>query len=135
MFTRILCNKILQKKISPLVHYFCFQLCQNFKGLSVFLLCHVVAIVCNLQDVLDYSLFTSALRVLDSASGHSQRTEKERKEIQTWMKRKQKERMREYLKKLDEQRQKEHHPFNLRKNVVIITGVLKSNCYLLYNSG
>ncbi|RLV98166.1 hypothetical protein DV515_00011007 [Chloebia gouldiae] len=56
-------------------------------------------------------------RVLDSASGHSQRTEKERKEIQTWMKRKQKERMREYLKKLDEQRQKEHHPFNLKKNV------------------
>ncbi|XP_077027401.1 ciliogenesis and planar polarity effector 1 isoform X5 [Agelaius phoeniceus] len=56
-------------------------------------------------------------RVLDSASGYSQRTEKERKEIQTWMKRKQKERMKEYLKKLDEQRQKEHHPFNLRKNV------------------
>ncbi|XP_050842832.1 ciliogenesis and planar polarity effector 1 isoform X4 [Serinus canaria] len=56
-------------------------------------------------------------RVLDSASGHSQRTEKERKEIQTWMKRKQKERMKEYLKKLDEQRQKEHHPFNQRKNV------------------
>nr|XP_041567097.1 ciliogenesis and planar polarity effector 1 isoform X3 [Taeniopygia guttata] len=56
-------------------------------------------------------------RVLDSASGHSQRTEEERKDIQTWMKRKQKERMREYLKKLDEQRQKEHHPFNLRKNV------------------
>ncbi|XP_030824332.1 ciliogenesis and planar polarity effector 1 isoform X2 [Camarhynchus parvulus] len=56
-------------------------------------------------------------RVLDSGSGHSQRTEKERKEIQTWMKRKQKERMKEYLKKLDEQRQKEHHPFNLRKNV------------------
>ncbi|XP_014112487.1 PREDICTED: uncharacterized protein C5orf42 homolog isoform X3 [Pseudopodoces humilis] len=55
-------------------------------------------------------------RVLDSASGHSQRTEKERKEIQTWMKRKQKERMREYLKKLDEQRQKERHPFDLRKN-------------------
>lgn len=82
--------------------------------------------------MLDYFLFTSTLRVLDSASGHSQRTEKERKEIQTWMKRKQKERMKEYLKKLDEQRQKEHHPFNLRKNTVRITGVLKSNCYLLY---
>uniref|UniRef100_A0A8C9UC26 Ciliosis and planar polarity effector complex subunit 1 n=1 Tax=Serinus canaria TaxID=9135 RepID=A0A8C9UC26_SERCA len=71
-------------------------------------------------------------QVLDSASGHSQRTEKERKEIQTWMKRKQKERMKEYLKKLDEQRQKEHHPFNQRKNVVRIRGVLKSSCYLLY---
>uniref|UniRef100_A0A8C3MJ19 Uncharacterized protein n=1 Tax=Geospiza parvula TaxID=87175 RepID=A0A8C3MJ19_GEOPR len=91
-------------------------LCQDFKEFSMFLLYHVVAIVCNLQDVLDYFLFTSALRVLDSGSGHSQRTEKERKEIQTWMKRKQKERMKEYLKKLDEQRQKEHHPFNLRKN-------------------
>ncbi|XP_068033155.1 ciliogenesis and planar polarity effector 1 [Anomalospiza imberbis] len=56
-------------------------------------------------------------RVLDSASGHSQRTENERKEIQAWMKRKQKERMREYLKKMDEQRQKEHQPFNPRKNV------------------
>uniref|UniRef100_A0A8C0USD2 Ciliogenesis and planar polarity effector 1 n=1 Tax=Cyanistes caeruleus TaxID=156563 RepID=A0A8C0USD2_CYACU len=80
--------------------------------------------ICLVSDVLDYFTFTSALRVLDSASGHSQRTEKERKEIQTWMKRKQKERMREYLKKLDEQRQKEHHPFNLRKNMVGITGLL-----------
>uniref|UniRef100_A0A8C3V6X9 Ciliogenesis and planar polarity effector 1 n=1 Tax=Catharus ustulatus TaxID=91951 RepID=A0A8C3V6X9_CATUS len=120
-----------QCKISHLVHYLCFQLCQNFKRFSIFLLYHVAAIVCgNLQDVLDYFLFTSALRVLDSASGHSQRTEKERKEIQTWMKRKQKERMREYLKKLDEQRQKEHHPFNLRKNTVRVTGVLKSNSLL-----
>lgn len=98
----------------------------------MFLFYHAAAVVCNLQDVLDYFLFTSARRVLDSASGHSQRTEEERKEIQTWMKRKQKERMREYMKKLDEQRQKEHHPFNLRKNVVKIMGVLKSNCYLLY---
>ncbi|NXE06448.1 CPLN1 protein, partial [Lophotis ruficrista] len=56
-------------------------------------------------------------RLHDSAAGRSQKTEKEKKEIQAWMKRKQKERMREYLKKLDEQRQKEHDPFNLRKNV------------------
>ncbi|KAM7076508.1 ciliogenesis and planar polarity effector 1 isoform 1-T3 [Ciconia maguari] len=56
-------------------------------------------------------------RVHDSAAGHCQKTEKEKKEIQAWMKRKQKERMREYVKKLDEQREKEHNPFNLRKNV------------------
>ncbi|NXI96053.1 CPLN1 protein, partial [Psophia crepitans] len=56
-------------------------------------------------------------RVHDSAAGHSQKTEKEKKEIQAWMKRKQKERMREYVRKLDEQRQKERNPFNLRKNV------------------
>ncbi|KAM4638991.1 ciliogenesis and planar polarity effector 1 isoform 3-T3 [Amazona ochrocephala] len=55
-------------------------------------------------------------RVHDSAAGHSRRTEKEKKEIQAWMKRKQKERMREYVKKLDEQRQKEHNPFSPRKN-------------------
>ncbi|XP_050184750.1 ciliogenesis and planar polarity effector 1 isoform X4 [Myiozetetes cayanensis] len=56
-------------------------------------------------------------RVHGFAAAHSQKTEKERKEIQTWMKRKQKERMREYMKNLDEQRQKERNPFNLRKNV------------------
>ncbi|XP_051628250.1 ciliogenesis and planar polarity effector 1 isoform X4 [Manacus candei] len=56
-------------------------------------------------------------RVHGFAAAHSQKTEKERKEIQTWMKRKQKERMREYMKKLEEQRQKECNPFNLRKNV------------------
>lgn len=82
--------------------------------------------------MLDYFPFTSALRVHDSAAGRSQKTEKEKKEVQAWMKRKQKERMREYVKKLDEQRQKEHNPFNLRKNVVRVTGVLKSNCYVLY---
>lgn len=43
------------------------------------------------------------------------------------MKRKQRERMREYVKKLDEQRQKEHNPFSPRKNVVRIMSVLKSN--------
>ncbi|XP_075344655.1 ciliogenesis and planar polarity effector 1 [Mycteria americana] len=56
-------------------------------------------------------------RVHDSAAGHCQKTEKKKKEIQAWMKRKQKERMREYVKKLDEQREREHNPFNLRKNV------------------
>ncbi|XP_075597436.1 ciliogenesis and planar polarity effector 1 [Balearica regulorum gibbericeps] len=56
-------------------------------------------------------------RVHDSAAGHSQKTEKEKKELQAWMKRKQKERMREYVRKVDEQRQKERNPFNLRKNV------------------
>ncbi|NWU83651.1 CPLN1 protein, partial [Onychorhynchus coronatus] len=58
-----------------------------------------------------------AKKIPSSAAAHSQKTEKERKEIQTWMKRKQKERMREYMKKLDEQRQKERNPFNLKKNV------------------
>lgn len=56
-------------------------------------------------------------RIHDSATGHSKKTEKEKKEIRAWMKRKQRERMREYVKKLDEQRQKEHNPFNLRKNM------------------
>ncbi|XP_051498619.1 ciliogenesis and planar polarity effector 1 [Apus apus] len=55
-------------------------------------------------------------RVCGSAAGRSRKTE-EKKEIQAWMKRKRRERMREYVKKLDEQRQKEHNPFNPRKNV------------------
>ncbi|XP_032062172.1 ciliogenesis and planar polarity effector 1 [Aythya fuligula] len=50
-------------------------------------------------------------------SRYSKKTEKEKKEIRAWMRRKQRERMREYVKKLDEQRQKEHNPFNLRKNM------------------
>ncbi|EOA97902.1 Uncharacterized protein C5orf42, partial [Anas platyrhynchos] len=64
-----------------------------------------------------YFSFTCAFRIHDSATGHSKKTEKEKKEIRAWMKRKQRERMREFVKKLDEQRQKEHNPFNLRKNM------------------
>lgn len=92
----------------------------------------VAAIVCDLKVVLDYFPFISAFRVRDSAAGYSQKTEKEKKEIQAWMKRKQKERMREYMKKLDEQRQREHFPFNLKNKVVRIMGILKSNRYVLY---
>nr|XP_048705545.1 ciliogenesis and planar polarity effector 1 isoform X7 [Caretta caretta] len=54
-------------------------------------------------------------RIHDTAAGHSPKTERERKEIQAWMKRKRKERLTEYLKKLDEQR--EYNPFNLRNNM------------------
>uniref|UniRef100_U3IMM2 Ciliosis and planar polarity effector complex subunit 1 n=1 Tax=Anas platyrhynchos platyrhynchos TaxID=8840 RepID=U3IMM2_ANAPP len=68
-------------------------------------------------NMLGYFSFTCAFRIHDSATGHSKKTEKEKKEIRAWMKRKQRERMREFVKKLDEQRQKEHNPFNLRKNM------------------
>ncbi|XP_064032953.1 ciliogenesis and planar polarity effector 1 [Pogoniulus pusillus] len=56
-------------------------------------------------------------RIHDSAAGHSQKTEKENREIKAWMKRKQKERMREYVKKVEEQRKKERNPFSVRKTI------------------
>ncbi|XP_039399480.1 ciliogenesis and planar polarity effector 1 isoform X8 [Mauremys reevesii] len=55
-------------------------------------------------------------RIHDTATGQSPKTERERKEIQAWMKRKRKERLAEYLKKLDEQRKREYNPFNLRND-------------------
>uniref|UniRef100_A0A7M4FC75 Ciliosis and planar polarity effector complex subunit 1 n=1 Tax=Crocodylus porosus TaxID=8502 RepID=A0A7M4FC75_CROPO len=51
-------------------------------------------------------------RIHGPAVGCSQKTEKEKKVLQAWMKRKQKERLAEYLNKRDEQREKEHMPFN-----------------------
>ncbi|KAG6940867.1 hypothetical protein G0U57_011347 [Chelydra serpentina] len=56
-------------------------------------------------------------RIHDTAAGYSPKTERERKEIQAWMKRKRKERLAEYLKNLDEQREREYNPFNLRNNM------------------
>lgn len=51
---------------------------------------------------------------------------RDKKELQTWMKKKRKERLAEYLKTRAEQREKEHNPFQLRRNVVGLFGL---DCY------
>ncbi|CAI5787669.1 Hypothetical predicted protein [Podarcis lilfordi] len=61
-------------------------------------------------------------------SGHSRKTEKERKELHTWMKRKRKERLAEYLQTLAEQRAKEHNPFHFRRKMPL--GITTQNIKL-----